>query len=257
MKLTPTIASVCQKTPCSSGDRAESGGFRLHGNPARSRPGGRRTRSPFPSPPPGPSRRGTSTRSTPCRNRGPPGRPPGRGEAAGRSGARHPDIHHRPGAPRRPASEPAAAAAAGDKKVRQGPGRLNRAIKVRDAPGKRRREWDDVQVWDFVRPAAPPDHAGHRDGQRLHPRSGGPFREAPSCPEARTAALGPPRRRGILEAGQGRGDVVPRPDVQPDPRDFGCRPPPPPPPPVTNTYLTSDRIHANRGPCISVSEFES
>ncbi len=37
------------------------------------------------------------------------------------------------------------------KKVRRAPGRLNRAIQVRDAPGKRRREWDDVQVWDFVR----------------------------------------------------------------------------------------------------------
>ncbi len=39
----------------------------------------------------------------------------------------------------------------GRKKVRRGPGRLNRAIQVRDALGKRRREWDDVQVWDFVR----------------------------------------------------------------------------------------------------------
>ncbi len=37
--------------------------------------------------------------------------PLGRGEAAGRSGARHPDIRPRPGAPRRPASGPAAAAA--------------------------------------------------------------------------------------------------------------------------------------------------
>ncbi len=37
------------------------------------------------------------------------------------------------------------------KKVRRGLGRLNRAIQVRDALGKRRREWDNVQVWDFVR----------------------------------------------------------------------------------------------------------
>ncbi len=41
--------------------------------------------------------------------------PPGRGEAAGRSGARHPDIRHRPGALRRPASEPAATAAGNEK----------------------------------------------------------------------------------------------------------------------------------------------
>ncbi len=47
-----------------------------------------------------------------------PRRPPGRGEAAGRSGARHPDICHRPGAPRRPASGPAAA---GDEKGPAGP----------------------------------------------------------------------------------------------------------------------------------------
>ncbi len=41
---------------------------------------------------------------------------------------------------------------AGDEKGPAGrPGRLNRAIQVRDPPGMRRREWDDVQVWDFVR----------------------------------------------------------------------------------------------------------
>ncbi len=42
----------------------------------------------------------------------------------------------------------------GTKKVRRGPGRPNRAIQVRDALGMRRREWDDVQVWDFVRSPA-------------------------------------------------------------------------------------------------------
>ncbi len=39
----------------------------------------------------------------------------------------------------------------GTEKVRRGAGRLNRAIQVRDAPGKRRRVWDNAYVWDFVR----------------------------------------------------------------------------------------------------------
>ncbi len=72
----------------------------------------------------------------------------------------------------------------GTKKVRRGPGRLNRTIQVRDAPGKRRREWDDVQVWDFVR-------SGGLRGPRSKPTAGRSGNRARASPPMGTATSTP------------------------------------------------------------------
>ncbi len=82
--------------------------------------------------------------------------PRGHRDAVGPPDGRAPDIRTSvidPGRPVGPHPNPRRPPP-GTKKVWQGPGRLNRAIQVRDALGKRRREWDDVQVWDFVRARA-------------------------------------------------------------------------------------------------------
>ncbi len=74
-------------------------------------------------------------------------------------------------------------------------------------------------------PGTLPDHAGDRDGQRLHPRPADPAALSGQHHPVRKPEQplsGPFVAAGVLEADRDRGDVVPRPDVQPDPRDVGA-----------------------------------
>ncbi len=79
-------------------------------------------------------------------------------------------------------------------------------------------------------PGTLPDHAGHRDGQRIHPRPADPA--APSGQHHPARKPGQPLAdpfvaAGVLEADQDRRDVVPRFHGRPDPPDVGGAGPPP------------------------------
>ncbi len=102
-------------------------------------------------------------------------------------------------------------------------------------PGLRPSPDRDVLVRRFPKPVetAPgtvPDHAGHQDGQRFHPRPADPAalsgRHHPVRKPGQPLS-GPFVAAGVLEADRDRRDVVSRPHVQPDPPDVGGTGPPP------------------------------